>query len=132
MGGVQDVDDLRLHRPLSDLAVRLTATMRGRISITPSALRPSENLINAAMAPSIARSSLRSTPIVALSKLVRLLPDPFFRLASDDALVFLASADMLPPGGAKFNLKKLKDGSQAAGEEFPFRLTRYRGPQLLI
>ena len=84
------------------------------------------------MAPSIARSSLRSRPIVSLSKLVWLLPNPFFRLASDDALVFLVSADMVPPGTAKFDLKKMKDGSQAAGEEFPFRLTRYRGPQLLI
>jgi hypothetical protein len=106
--------------------------MRGRISITPPALRPSENLISAAIAPSIARSSLRSRPIVLWSKLVRLLPHPFIRLASDDALVFLASADIFPPGSAKFDLKKLKDGSQAAREEFPFRLTRCRGPQLLI
>jgi hypothetical protein len=96
-GGLLDVDGLRLHRPLSDLAVRLTAKILGRISITPPALRPSENLISAAMAPSIMRSSLRSRPIVTLSKLVLLLPHPFFRLASDDAFVFLASADMSFP-----------------------------------
>jgi hypothetical protein len=59
-----------------DLPVPLKGRRRGDISAAESALLSADSLDSAAMASSIVRSCQRSSPIVALNKIRRLLRRP--------------------------------------------------------
>jgi hypothetical protein len=71
-----------------DLPLPFKGRRRGDISAVESAFLSSDSLDSAAMASSIVRSCQRSSPMVALNKILRLLPRPLLLkpLAGTEAL----------------------------------------------